>query len=205
MTMTPYALLKAAGLPAGRNAALDYSDRFRVAEYYGYSTDSDQRIVESLRLTAPQYDDYRVVRSRGGVHALPDGKIRIESREESDYNHPIQLWAKRPSTVKRFQDETLTKRQQRIERVKSSVRRAWEGMGNIERAAKSAARLWCRLEGKPPWGVRESVYNRTYNASAREVVDHDNARQNQEAENRELPKSSTSGSWIVSMPWRSMV
>ena len=80
--MNPYELFKKAGIPVSRNSAIECSDRLQVATYYGYRINTDADKINALRETLDKYEDYLVVKSRGGVHALPDGEIRIESREE---------------------------------------------------------------------------------------------------------------------------
>ena len=84
--MQAYEILKAAGLPAGRSAEINLADRKRVARYYDHSTETDQETIESIKATSPLYNDYLIVKSRRGVHSLPGGKIRIESREENNLN-----------------------------------------------------------------------------------------------------------------------
>ena len=81
--MQAYEILKAAGLPAGRNSILSLADRKRVALYYGMSTETDQGTIAAIKATADLYNDYLIVKSRRGVHSLPGGKIRIESRAET--------------------------------------------------------------------------------------------------------------------------
>ena len=137
--MTAREILRAAGLPVGRNAAIDYSERLRVAEYYIWKTDTDDQKIAALIGTADLYQDYRIIRSRGGVHALPGGKIRIESREESDFNYPIIQAAKRDAG--RYDNETLTMRNRRIANTRLYVKDVWAGKrGEIHRAARRAAR-----------------------------------------------------------------
>ena len=186
--MTAREILRAAGLPVGRNAAIDYSERLRVAEYYIWKTDTDDQKIAALIGTADLYQDYRIIRSRGGVHALPGGKIRIESREESDFNYPIIQAAKRDAG--RYDNETLTMRNRRIANTRLYVKDVWAGKrGEIHRAARRAARLYYRLYGTPPWVTRNAVLDHTFDVDIKPDVDHDNARANQERENRQHAQS----------------
>ena len=65
---------------------INLADRKRVARYYQHSTVTDQQTIASIKATAGLYDVYLIVKSRRGVHSLPGGKIRIESRAENDLN-----------------------------------------------------------------------------------------------------------------------
>ena len=185
--MTAYEILEEAGLPAGRNSILNLADRKRVADYYGLSTDTDQQTIESIKATADLYSDYLIVKSRRGVHSLPGGKIRIESKEENDLNWRTSRHVDRTVKAGKYKNEDLSMRQRRINEVKHQVSEAWAGRYNIDKAIRKAAFLYQRLWNTPPWDVRNNILEKRFDVSQEIVVD--DLRELNRSENRMFAES----------------
>ena len=185
--MTAYEILKAAGLPAGRNSILNLADRKRVAEYYGYRTRADTETIESIKLTSKLYNDYVIVKSRRGVHSLPGGKIRIESKEENDLNWRVSRQVDRASKAKKYATEDLSMRQRRINEVKYWVSEAWAGRYDEGKAIRKAAFLYNRLWNTPPWDTRNAILEKTFDVEQEIVVD--DLREQNRSENRMYAES----------------
>ena len=121
---------------------------------------------------------------RGGVHALPDGRERIETDEEWDYNEKHRNAVRKPVRKGKYDDETLTQRTRKINEVKAAVRKAATARAK-EKAARKAARLYYRLWGEAPWDTRQSILDGSFSVVEKPEVDHDNARENQKQANDE--------------------
>ena len=185
--MQAYEILKAAGLPAGRNSILNLADRMRVARYYDHSCNTDQETVESIKATSSLYNDYLIVKSRRGVHSLPGGEIRIEPREENDLNWRVSRQVDRASKAKKYANEDLSMRQRRINEVKHWVSEAWAGRYNIDKAIRKAAFLYNRLWNTPPWGVRNDILDKRFDVEQEIVID--DLREQNRSENRMFAES----------------
>ena len=186
--MTAYEILREAGLPAGRNSILNLADRKRVARYYGNSTDTDQEIIDSIRATSRLYSDYLIVKSRRGVHSLPGGNIRIESREENNLNWRTSRHVDRTVKAGKYRNEDLSMRQRRINEVRHWVSEAWAGRYDINKAIRKAAFLYNRLWNTPPWDTRNDILEKTFDVSQEIVVD--DLREQNRSENRMFAESS---------------
>ena len=184
--MQAYELLKAAGLPAGRNSIINLADRKRVARYYHHSTGTDQQTIASIKATARLYDDYLIVKSRRGVHSLPGGKIRIESRSENDLNWRVSRQVDR--TIEKYKSEDLSMRQRRINEVKHWVSEAWAGRYNLDKAIRKAAFLYNRLWNAAPWDVRNDILEKRFDVEQEIVID--DLREQNLSENRMFAESS---------------
>ena len=165
--MTDYEIFIAAGLYAGRNLAIDFGDRVRVAEYYGYDLSTDQRKIHAFQENAKLYNEYRIVQSRRGVHAVAEvdgGGIRIEGLKENSYNYNIMNTVKKAGKEGKYNDETYYQRKSIINRMRADVKYAWENPdgSNIEAIARKAAFLYYRLWGHRPWNTRETILNKTF-------------------------------------------
>ena len=184
--MQAYEILKAAGLPAGRNSMLNLADRMRVARYYHHSLGTDQKTITAIKATSGLYNDYLIVKSRRGVHSLPGGKIRIESRPENDLNWRVSRQVDR--TVEKYKDEDLSMRQRRINEVKHWVSEAWLGRYDLDKAIRKAAFLYNRLWNTPPWDVRNDILEKRFDVGQEIVVDE--LRDQNRSENRMFAESS---------------
>ena len=186
--MTAYEILKEAGLPAGRNSILNLADRKRVARYYNHSCNTDQETIDSIRVSSRLYDDYLIVKSRRGVHSLPGGEIRIESKEENDLNWRTSRHVDRTVKSGKYKNEDLSMRQRRINEVKHFVSEAWAGRYDINKAIRKAAFLYCRLWNTPPWDTRNDILGKRFNVEQEIVVD--DLREQNRSENRMFAESS---------------
>ena len=186
--MTAYQILEAAGLPAGRNSILNLADRKRVARYYHHSTGTDQQTIASIKATANLYNDYLIVKSRRGVHSLPGGEIRIESREENNLNWRTSRHVDRTVKAGKYKSEDLSMRQRRINEVKHWVSEAWAGRYDLDKAIRKAAFLYNRLWNTPPWDVRNDILEKRFDVEQEIVVDE--LREQNRSENRMFAESS---------------
>ena len=185
--MQAYEILKAAGLPAGRSAEINLADRKRVALYYGMSTETDQGTIAAIKATADLYNDYLIVKSRRGVHSLPGGKIRIESRAENDLNYRTSRHVGRATKSGKYKGEDLSMRQRRINEVKHWVRESWAGRYDINKAIRKAAFLYNRLWNTPPWDVRNDILDKRFDVEQEIVID--DLREQNRSENRMFAES----------------
>ena len=90
----------------------------------------------------------------------------------------------------KFDRETLTDRNRRLSAAVAQAENAWSdgNKAKIERAGRKLARLKFRLWGIEPWKTMTMVLAGKAAVKVKADIDHDNARENQQRENREHAK-----------------
>ena len=146
-----------------------------------YVLDADWQSIKA------QVTEHVRLHIRGGVHALPGGGEWIETDEQFKFNKRIKqnvMWAVRAG---KFDGETLTMRNRRISAARVYAANAFTdgNKAKIERAGRKLARLHFRLWGTEPWKMfQEVLKGNVTDFAIKPDVDHDNARENQQRENR---------------------
>ena len=184
--MSPTEILIAAGLPAGRNAAMVYAERLKIAEHYGLATEDDadkirvvaaiRRAVRRLPSRARQPRRSRAHRRRN-AHRVAGGKPlqRAHAQRRSQGVRPVRARDADHAPAPHREREALRQREHR--------------QAATARTRRSAGRPSCSIgstERRPGRRAGRFSTGRFQRYSEKEVVDHDTAAlYDQKRQNRE--------------------